>query len=267
VWGFFQLCRERVRGAASGSDSQESKAAVKSKVPATNDTDGLQQELDTREAQIQYLQGMLQQKTMKRHPLRFQNNDKTERTGENKGLERGHEREKERGVGKRRGTRRHTMDDTASVYAASNPPLSPRAPLHRQLRQSHRRDPQADRTSPKRSRSEHDRSLSASKQESAAGSLKGHREWMTNYPQKQFPPLNPRHNRQAACAKEDKSVALLPYLGTNRKTPDSANTLLPVRRSVQSTDIQVQRSQSGGLPADSEDARIEDRIPLDGFDD
>jgi len=188
------------------------------------------------DAEIEYLQGMLGQKTKKRHPLRMQNHERSHEK-----LERGHQEKGQRGgwthhpeereVYKKHG-RRHTVDDAASVYAPSNISTSPRAmPLApRQGRRGR------GHQSPKRSRT--GSSLPRSHSSLPGGALlkASQRAWMMAITPKEAQEVwKERLPAVSSSSKrpEGKGVALLPYLGTHRKTPELGTPLLPVRRASQ----------------------------------
>lgn len=255
IQGFFCLLREQIMRLQSSMPTDSDEAAIV-KPPVQGSGDGevtgtvLQQELEAKDAEIEYLQGMLGQKTKKRHPLRFQTHDRTQEKAEkaqhNERIQRGggvsgiqhHDRDivREKEVYKKNG-RRHTVDDAASVaaavYAPSNSSISPRVLPPRQARRGR------GNQSPKRSRTGNSLPRSNSSQPGGPIFKSTQRAWMRAispeeaqdvWKDHRLPAVSPSNKR---AGKETKGVALLPYLGTHRKTPESTAMLLPVRRTSQ----------------------------------
>lgn len=144
VWGFFQTLRDYVNDLrnTSGAGVVQETLDVSTK-GAGDGGDGavvqMQQELAAQQSEIQYLQGMLGQRTRKHHPLRLNTNVDKEKAPPPKDS---------RKKGSRYG---FTMDDVTSVYAASNQSGSPRHFVSAQ--RSPGRPRRRRRASPERSRS------------------------------------------------------------------------------------------------------------------
>lgn len=253
VMGFFHQLREYVR------DYRQMGGCALSANPVANHgggTDGgddatqLRVELEAQQSQIEYLNGMLGQKTRKNHPLRL--NDRGDKG--NRDQERGGPR-----VRKQRGAKYSaTHEDMLSVYATSQCSTSPRS--HPQVHRSPGRRRRRTTGSPGRStnrspdRSSSGRSVANSCVSVEPRGYKGPtRGWITAFSSREAedvwkdksvdkgtlsievakegnspvppPSLRKRRGLPRAC--------LLPYLGR-----DSSKVMLPARRSSAGDNIE-----------------------------
>lgn len=120
VWGFFQQLHGYVLELRASHAQLPAQAAAPFPAQAgTTEATQMQTDLEAKESEIMYLQGMLGQRTRKNHPLRQHDPERAAEKAERAG-----KADKKGRKGKRYG---HTVDDVASVYSSSQrDPGSPR---------------------------------------------------------------------------------------------------------------------------------------------